>query len=200
MGEEGMAGHISKGPVHRKIDKRIRAMTREQRQNFAEALRGTQDYFEVLRNFEVGLTRQEEDYLRAKWYIQPPPWHGFWRGQQPIMPIIRQGLAFALDKSIENNQRLPVDSYWMTGGNNARVQVFVTVSPEQVTRIIYTPPSETPQGLSRPERVNIWVMKEGQETADEDELHFEDAVIVVPDRKRIVRMQRQEFREGSTTP
>jgi hypothetical protein len=197
MGEEGMAGSISKGPVHRKIDKRIRNMTRQERPNFAADLRdGAQDYFVVLRNHNVGLSNQEEDYLRAKWYIQPPPWQGWWRAQQPIMPIIREGLAFALVKSMQGNRLLPVDSYWMTGGANAIVQVFVVVSPEQVTRIIYTPPSDPPVGRSRPQAVDIWVIKEGQETGNENELLFEDAVIVVPDRKRIVRMQRREFREG----
>jgi hypothetical protein len=196
MGEEGMAGSISKGPVHRKIDKRIRTMTRQERQNFAADLRGSLDYFEVLRRHNVGLTSQEEQYLRDKWYIQPqpPPWQGWWRQQQPIMPIIREGLAVALDKSIENNQHLPIDSYWMTGGNNASVQVFVTVSPEQVTRIIYTPPSDPPVGRERPEGVNIWIIKEGQQTGNETEFFFHSAVDRPP--KRIVRMQRREFREG----
>jgi hypothetical protein len=195
MGDEGMDGSISKGPVHRKIDKCIADMGRQERQNFATALRDQgQDYFEVLKNHGIILTNEEKNYLSKTWY--PPPGQGWWQAQQPIMPIIRDGLAFALVKSRQGDRLRPVDSYWMTGGYDAKVQVFVAVSPEQVTRIIYTPPSEPPAGRNRPERVNIWVIKEGQETADERELYFEDAIIIPLFRKRIVRMQRREFREG----
>lgn len=204
MGDEGMSGHISKGPVHRKVDARVNSMNADQRQAFRDALADpAQSYLNVLNNFNVGLTVGEETYLRDHWYIQPEPpqWNGWWRGLQPIEPIIRQGLIKAINESLTQNPPLPIDSYWVTAGawapagRDVQVEVFVSRSNVQVTRIIYTPPTEPPENKQRPFNPNLWIVKAESDPVQPGNQRPEETAesVVTVGARRIVTWRRREF-------
>jgi hypothetical protein len=114
------------------------------RQAFLNVLRTPGDYGENWVQFLVthGLEQARADYVLEYWFNQPQPpdneQYGYWQAYQPIEPIIRQGLIEAIDLA----RHLPIDSYWFNGAET--VEVYLTRSPQQVTRITATPPSPAP--------------------------------------------------------
>jgi hypothetical protein len=123
------------------------------------------------------------EYLQDTWYNSqgdPPKtelgklkqWgpeglQGFWPARyHPIEPIIRQGLIRALELAIEKD--LPLDSYWMADGDrliNAgdRFETLVMCTPQQITRIVMTPPSPPPRNPQNPMNfADIRVIKRGE--------------------------------------
>jgi hypothetical protein len=88
------------------------------------------------------------DYLHDTWYNpsdEPKPrqprfkgLNGFWPiAYHPTEPIIRQGLIAAIELATQRS--LPLESYWINTGNS--IETIVICNPQQVTRIIMTPPS-----------------------------------------------------------
>ena len=204
MGDDGIIGRISKGPVHRKVDARVNAMHVVERQAFKNALADpAQSYLDVLNTFNVGLTPIEEKYLREHWYIQPEPpeWRGWWRVLQPIEPVIRQGLIKTIDESLQRDPPLPIDSYWVTAGSwapagqDVQVEVFVSRTPYQVTRIIYTPPPEPPASRQRPVDVDLWIVRPEPAPVAQGQVRPEETAesVVAMGGKTIVTWKRREF-------
>jgi hypothetical protein len=182
----GISGHISKGIVHTKVDKVLNHRSGnvfDKRQNFRNHLDNAHDwnsYLAMLQDQTVMgqdfLLSDEARYLRDHWYNDTDP-DVWWQWLQPIYPILRRGLLKAIftadiDPTTANpnnprNPPLPIDSYWLPGGN--QVAVLVTASPQQVTRLIITPPSPAPYAR-RHTRSDIWEIRRGHgEGHDNDE-------------------------------
>jgi hypothetical protein len=203
----GKHGHISKGKVHTLVDTALNnpANNFARRTAFNNDLLAAgptvDDYLAVLRN-RAGVPAQETGYLKQTWYnegidLQGPI--GWWLWLQPIHLIIRKGLIKAIelanrdpDTGNARNPPLPIDSYWITSGNE--VEVILTVDgppqqPRQVTRIILTPPSPGPT----PRRTRLspmWVIRrdldtQGRETDDE-------VVEVVDTANKIITRRQKE--------
>lgn len=178
MGDEGLFGNISKGPVHTAIDAWVNYQEKGVyvlRQPFLNALTDeAQDYVDILsddahwkqphRKILDTLPKVSEgqaEYLRNFWYNTRTGW---WHDCQPTQPIIRQGLIRAIELAMERT--LPLDSYWVAIGDMPQAgqyfQVIITCSRAQVTRIILTPLSDPPDKdhlahLTEP--ADIWVVK-----------------------------------------
>jgi len=150
---EGVFGSIVKGPVHQLVDTVVNDPTR--RAAFLAALRnaGTADQYCDLLKYH-GLTEDQAKYLREWWYNEP---RSFWPQLQPIYPILKRGLIKAIEVA-DMNPSLPVDSYWSPGGTD--VQVCITRSRYQVTRIILTPATPPPV-VQRTKDAPIWVVRRG---------------------------------------
>ena len=109
---DGIAGQISKGPVHKKVDDHVNHMAGgvfDKRAAFLTKLQAAttwQPYLQMLET-DVGLTQAESNYLRTKWYDTTDPGVS-WKNLQPIYPVLRQGLIKALQ---EAGTTLPLDSY-----------------------------------------------------------------------------------------
>lgn len=156
---DGIVGHISKGPVHSKIDALVNHKDKSQfdkRATFLEAMinqaNSSELYREILRT-QAGVSQRESDYLRDTWYdTKTKVW---WPEMQPIYPILRQGLIKALQ---EAGQDLLLDSYWAPVAGNSVIETIIVKSAVQVTRLIVTPISPrllTPRTALAP----MWVVK-----------------------------------------
>jgi hypothetical protein len=124
------------------------AKTAPNRQEFIDAVKNwSNDYLDVLKIAEV--TNREIEYLCEYWF--DPNWADlsskcWWREQQPIEPIVRQGLITAIDVATydpdsgeQRPEPLDVDSYHIYGDRDY-FESIVTWTDKQVTRILLTPP------------------------------------------------------------
>jgi len=187
MSDEGVLGHISKGPVHTRVDAHANS---NQRQSLLAALQSTRDYLDILEN-DAGVSPRYIQYLRRTWYNQGAG--GWWPWLQPLQPLVRQGLIEAIDLASRDPdtgaaRNLPIDSYWMPVGDQVETIIAVSVQ-QQVIRLLLTPPSPPPT-RNRGTRVPIWVVKNsgpqtvGNQTVDE---------VVVAVQGNIVTWRRKEF-------
>lgn len=132
--------YISKGMVSRKVDEICNGPLRSALLAVLNNPgKGGADWIQFL--VDHGLNPRRGDYLRNVWFNQSGA--GLWQAHQPIEPIVRQGLIEAIelasrDPDTQQERNLPIDSYWMCLGD--QVEVVVTYSAHQVTRIILTPP------------------------------------------------------------
>jgi hypothetical protein len=158
---DGIFGHVSKGPVHIKIDalanQRDAKGQFNQRAAFLSALinqaNTPEDYLGILQT-QAHVTKDQADYLGLRWYGTGK--EGFFPQVQPIYPIIRQGLIKALQ---EAGQDLALDSYWVAVAGDAVFETIIVKSAVQVTRLVMTPISpQTPQ-TSRTMPAPMWVVK-----------------------------------------
>jgi hypothetical protein len=146
--------NLVKGTVNIKIDALVNHQDKaggfDKRDEFLQALNyWAEPFLDILERYEV-VNRKEADYLREYWH--DPNWADpnsecWWREKQPIEPIIRQGLITAIDVATRDPDTgakrakgLPIDSYWIYSGYN-QLEVIVTWSDYQVTRMILTPPA-----------------------------------------------------------
>jgi hypothetical protein len=157
---DGIVGHISKGPVHTKIDALVNQRDAkgqfDQRATFLDALinraNTSEDYLGILQS-QAHVTPDEANYLRVRWYGTGK--EGFFPQVQPIYPVVRQGLIKALQ---EAGQRLALDSYWVAVAGDSVFETIVVKSAVQVTRLVMTPISpRTPRTRSNP--APMWVVK-----------------------------------------
>lgn len=157
---DGIVGHISKGPVHTRIDALVNQRDAkgqfDQRATFLDALinraNTSEDYLGILQS-QAHVTPDEANYLRNRWYGTGKD--GFFPQVQPIYPVIRQGLIKALQ---EAGQHLALDSYWVAVAGDSVFETIVVKSAVQVTRLIMTPISpRTPRTRSKP--APMWVVK-----------------------------------------
>jgi hypothetical protein len=147
--------YIAKGAVHKKIDPLVNDTTDpKKREALLMALKDSaRDYVQILVE-HAGVTEAEAAFLRRTWYNP----NGWWRDHQPIEPIVRQGLIKSIELAIERN--LPIDSYWVSGGD--QLQVIVTCSNYQVTRLILTPSIAAETTPAAPSSVEpIWIVRQG---------------------------------------
>jgi hypothetical protein len=163
---EGMFGQIMKGPIHQAVDAIVNSGERDTFLADLQSAATANDYLDILKKNHV--KEYYLHYLRRWWYPEAdtpttppvprvPGLDGFWPWLQPIYPILRRGLVKALEVARDFN--LPLDSYWSSGGTE--VQVFVTRSPRQVTRIILTPPTPPPTEPHGKDNKLIWVVRRG---------------------------------------
>lgn len=156
---EGVWGGIVKGPVHRVVDAYLNHKTAGQYDNRARFLAAIKaatkadDYVTYLKS-TVGVTPEDAKYLLDWWYNEGLT--GFWPWLQPIYPILQAGLIKAIEAAQATG--LPLDSYWSSSGH--QIEVFVTQSAYQVTRIIvtpWTPPAVNP----RTKESGTWMVRRG---------------------------------------
>jgi hypothetical protein len=156
---EGVFGSIVKGPVHQLVDRVVN--DQKERAAFLAGLRSANDagaYITLLRGY--GLTLKQADYLLEWWYDEPK---SFWPNLQPIYQILKRGLIKAIEVADEVNPALPIDSYWSPSGpviGGTGIQVLVTRSQYQVTRIILTPVTPPPK-VQRTKDAPMWVVSHG---------------------------------------
>ena len=178
---EGMFGQIMKGPIHQAVDAIVNSGARDSFLANLQSAATANDYLDILSGHKV--ETYYLDYLRRWWYPEAdtpntkpigrvPGLDGFWPGLQPIYPILRRGLVKALE--VARDARLPLDSYWSSGGTE--VQVYVTKSPQQVTRIILTPPTPPPITVRKKDTKRIWVVRRGSPALTVGELHMDEVV------------------------
>ena len=153
---DGITGHITKGPVHKKVDDYVNQKsggTFVNRAGFLNNLLNNAatpaQYLQLLQN-DVGLTQAEVNYLNAVWYGAGANWPNL----QPIYPVLLQGLIKALQ---EAGPTLLLDSYWMPVGGPQILAVLTAKSAVQVTRIIVTPPSHIPT-MPRTQDAPMWAV------------------------------------------
>lgn len=153
---DGIVGHISKGPIHTKVDMLVNDKDRGKRATFLNAIinqANTPDAYRQILEAQAGVTPAESNYLRDTWYNTSTG--GFWPELQPIYQVLRQGLVKALQ---EAGQGLELASYWVPVGGDRVIETIIMRSPVQVTRIIVTPAS--PSSLrQRHTLADMWVVK-----------------------------------------
>ena len=154
---DGIVGHISKGPVHKKVDDYVNHKDSggqfDKRAGFLNKLltnAGTPTQYLLILKNDVGLTQAEVNYLDAVWYGAGANWPNL----QPIYPVLLQGLIKALQ---EAGSTLLLDSYWMPVGGPQILAVLTAKSAVQVTRIIVTPPSHIPT-MPRTQDAPMWAV------------------------------------------
>ena len=153
---DGIAGHISKGPVHQLVDACLNHQVGgafDKRAGFLAGLQAATtsvDYRKLIEGF-AGVSPGLSQYLSTVWYNETGT--GNWQNLQPIYPVLREGLLKAI--TLAGTDRL-VDSYWLPLPNFPFVEVIVMRTPRQVTRLIMTPPG----GVGQPRTVNaeMWVV------------------------------------------
>jgi hypothetical protein len=155
---DGIVGHITKGPVHRKVDDYVNQKAGGNFVNRAGFLyklinnaATSAQYLTILQN-DCGLTPAEVNYLATVWYNTGPG--GSWPNLQPIYPVLLQGLIKAVQ---EAGTTLLLDSYWMPVAGPPVLAVITAKSPAQVTRIILTPPSHIPT-MPRTQDAPMWAV------------------------------------------
>jgi hypothetical protein len=156
---DGIVGHISKGPIHAKVDALVNHRDAkgqfDRRAAFLRALideADTSDAYRRILETQAGVTTGESSYLRDTWYGTTG---GFFPQLQPIYPVVRQGLIKALQ---EAGQHLALDSYWVAVAGDSVFETIVVKSAVQVTRLIVTPISpRTPRTRNTP--APMWVVK-----------------------------------------
>jgi hypothetical protein len=158
---EGLWGGIVKGPVHRAVDAFVNhtdgAGKYDNRAGFLAAVEAhatANDYLTYLRT-TVGVKQGDTDYLSTWWYNQGTT--GFWPYLQNIFPILKEGLIKAVEAA-QVAPAVPLDSYWISVGH--QVEVAVTRSQYQVTRIIVTPGTPPPTNM-RTKASNVWMVRKG---------------------------------------
>lgn len=157
---DGIAGHVSKGPIHTKVDALVNHKDSkgqfDKRAAFLDAIinrANTPDAYRQILETQAEVTREESDYLRDIWYNEGP--RRWWPEVQPIYPVLRQGLIKALQ---EAGQHLVLDSYWMPIAGDSVIETIIVKSAVQVTRIVVTPASpRTPRRRSTP--APMWAVK-----------------------------------------
>lgn len=81
---------------------------------------------------------------------------GWFPGHAEVDSVLREGFIKAAEIALAHD--LPVDSYWVAGGD--QVQVVITQSDEQVTMLLLTPPPEKPRYEGPlPVEERIWVAR-----------------------------------------
>jgi len=189
MSDGGLLGHISKGPVHRRVDAYANS---QQRQSFLTALQSTRDYLDIL-DRDAGLDPRSIQNLRRTWYSQDAD--GWWPWLQPIQPLIRQGLIETLELASRDpdtgaTRNLPIDSYWLPVGDQVETIIAVSLQ-QQVIRLLLTPPPPGPPSTrQRTTPIPMWVVKNsgpqtvGNQTPEE---------VVVAVQGNIVTWRRKEL-------
>jgi hypothetical protein len=158
-----LAGNISKGVIHQKVDATVNHMEHgrfDLRAKFLAELkraRTSEDYLRLIIE-QAGVRPDEADYMRKRFYkTDPNPW---WPDLPPTYPIVRQGLIKAIE---EAGDTLPLDSYWLPGARPDVIEVIVCKSPTQVTRIFLTPPVPNADMRPRGTPKNMWAI--GQQSS-----------------------------------
>lgn len=189
---DGILGHITKGPVHTKVDALVNHESAQgvfdKRAAFLTALlnAGTVTDYLAFIEPEAGLDPADVNYLRATWYNPSPT--GWWSSLQPIYPILRRGLIKAIQAA---GTKLLLDSYWLPAPGATTVEVIVCRSTRQVTRIILTPPS--PGSMKkRLTNVPMWVVKAKTGPHEQPPYATYDEVVESVD-ENVVTWQRREF-------
>ncbi|HMH49197.1 MAG TPA: hypothetical protein VK548_03120 [Candidatus Acidoferrum sp.] len=157
---DGIVGHISKGPIHAKVDALVNHRDAkgqfDKRAQFLDALINqahTPDAYRQILETQAGVMPGESNYLRDTWYNTGTG--GFFPQVQPIYQVLRQGLIKALQ---EAGNDLALDSYWIAVAPDSVIETIVVKSAVQVTRLIMTPISpRTPRTRHTP--APMWVVK-----------------------------------------
>jgi hypothetical protein len=123
--------------------------------------------------------------MRDTWYEEGPD--GLWPWLQPIYPVLAAGLIKTIE--IAQQANLPVDTYWISAAYE--VEVHVAQSPQQVTRVVMTPPTYAAT-RNRTQLVNIWsVRRRGARARGARDT--KDAVMTHARRNGVVIWQIKEF-------
>jgi hypothetical protein len=158
---EGLWGGIVKGPVHRVVDAFVNhkdaAGQYDNRAAFLAAVgaHATADDYLTYLGTTVKVPPRDTKYLSDWWYNQGKT--GFWPYLQPIFPILQEGLIKAVEAA-QAPPAVPLDSYWISTGH--QVEVAVTRSQYQVTRIIVTPGTPPPTNM-RVKQSDVWMVRRG---------------------------------------
>ena len=152
-------GTVTKGTVHKKVEQLVNG-SQEALEKLLTALKDpAQKYVDILQSL-AGLTPPEAVHLSQSWY-EPQCW---WPALHPMEPLVRQSLIKALE--VARDRRLPINSYWITAGNQFRV--IVIHDNFQVWRLIFTPPpqggaSQTPPPQETPSQAvdpaRVWIFE-----------------------------------------
>jgi hypothetical protein len=188
---DGVKGHITKGPIHTKVDALLNRQDPPggpfvRRAAFLAALVKAPDaaaYLGLIQA-EAGVDKATADYLRDTWYTAT----GWWAWLQPIYPILQQGLIKTIE---EAGDQLLIDSYWLPAANTTGVEVVVARSARQVTRLILTPPSEGSM-RDRHTPVPTWVVRARASQQEQPGLVTPDEVVEYV-AGNVVTWQRREL-------
>jgi hypothetical protein len=173
---DGIKGHITKGPIHTKVDAALNRQDQPggpfvRRAAFLAALLkapAAADYLALVQA-EAGVDQLEAKYLRDTWYNTG----GWWAWLQPIYPILQQGLIKTIQ---EAGDQLLIDSYWLPAANSTGVEVVVARSARQVTRLILTPPGEGTV-MARHTLAPTWVVRSRTGSQEQPGLGTLDEVV-----------------------
>ena len=189
---DGILGHLSKGPIHRKVDDYVNAKsggTYVNRSGFLNKLinqvNTSADYLQILQN-DVGIIPSDINYLASTWYDTGAG--GWWHNLQPIFPILNRGLIKALQVA---GTTLPLDSYWIPMPGAPQVSVVIAKSPAQVTRIILTPKAGS-MAQQRTQAADMWEVTQQTNPASHVGDTTIDAIVEAVPGNEII-WQRREF-------
>ena len=111
------------------------------RGNFLTALNNAStapgsDWITFLRQYG-GLDANAEDYFRRSWLGT------FWSPSYPVETLVRRGFIEAIELANQHGG-LPIEGYWIWTNDASAFKVLIAPSPQQVTCIFLTPPTNTP--------------------------------------------------------
>jgi hypothetical protein len=193
MGDVVVAGAISKGVIHVKVDAVVNhtdgAGKFDRREGFLQALRqavAPTDYGTLLET-QAGALRAETTYLRDVFYTTPNGW-GADGGS--VFAILRLGLIRAIEEA--GSTRL-LDSYWLAASEKV-VETIICRSPIQVTRIFLTPPIPMTPENSRKRHTDapMWVVTPQGAPSEREGFERNDAIVRAVEGNTVT-WQRREF-------
>ncbi len=161
----GMPNILMQGPVLEDLDTmlnknfRNKAKFKANLQGYLASLNNTASRIpDLLVNAGVIAKGSPSDlHVRSHWFPDPAaplPSTAWWPGLQLIEPITKLGYANAIQENLNRmsrrEKRLRFDSYWACipdwdDTDPEYYQVAYTVTPRQITIIIFTPPEPKPQ-------------------------------------------------------
>jgi hypothetical protein len=196
---DGIAGHISKGPVHQLVDACLNHQAAggqfDKRAAFLTGLQAatTSVQYRALIEQQAGVSPKMSVYLSEVWYNETGA--GNWQNLQPIYPVLREGLIKAITLAGNN---LLVDSYWLPLPNLPFVEVILMRSARQVTRLIMTPTSAV--GTPRTADTEMWVI--AQRASAQEIVNFttgdQRVEAVTAGANPVVTWRRREHAAGQT--
>ena len=173
---DGIKGHITKGPIHTKVDAVLNRQDQPggpfvKRAAFLAALMKASTAAEYLALIaaEANVDPKDVIYLGNTWYSPS----GWWTSLQPIYPILQRGLIKTIE---EAGAQLLIDSYWLPAAGNSGVEVIVARSARQVTRLILTPPGMGSVS-DRHTAVPTWVVRKRTGPQEQPGLVMPDEVV-----------------------
>ena len=164
----GMPNIMMQGPVLEAIDEMLnkdfknKSKFKAHLQSYLASLNSTASYVpDLLVNAGViGAGSPSDQHIRRHWFPDPNlalPASAWWPGLQPIEAVTKRGYASAvqenLDRMADGKKRLRFDSYWACipdwdDTDPEYYQVAYTVTPRQITIIIFTPPEPSPAAIA----------------------------------------------------
>lgn len=176
---------LGKGPLLRAIDDLAAGLGPSQLQGLLTVLEDPHGQGLASLASHLGLAPPATvQHLEQDWFS------GWWPDQQPVEPILRDGLAQAVRLSLfdpatglPRAQPLAIDALWLSGVD--RVEVGLGASAHQVTLFLLTPPVQDIVEAGPTELDPVWMVHRGAPRGDEEVVSSQRGVLTTRIRRRV---------------